>query len=398
MWNDILLSVLFVICLAWFLQDRVLRERLKSSYLALAVVVFAVFQLLFALRGIAIGTVGFEAAAVGLTLNVRGPLFLLCCIVLMKYSSWPQGRWLRIMVGSAVIVAAFAVLQFTVLPKNFLTHFGYGPNTILPYETINSNESYVRFASTTRGVNPLGAYMAIMIPLVIALWAKLRPKLTWLLIVALMFGAMIVSFSRSAWIGCAVALVCLLALRLKTRRDWLWASGIAAVILILVGITFAAVPKSTVFQNIFLHTDDKSTIREDSNDARYGAFFTTMREIVHEPLGRGVGSAGPASVHNTKAEPRIAENYFLQITQETGWFGLFVYLAMLVIIGLQLWRLRGRRLALGLFAALLGTVVINMLSFAWTDDTLAFTWFGLAGLVLGGWMWRQSKPHDSIDE
>jgi len=397
-WDDIALVVLLAICTVWYIGDAALRERLKNSYVALVVVVFAVVQLCFTIRGAALGTVGPVAALMGLALNLRGPLFLLVGIIVMKYSAWPIGRWLRIALSSAIIVAAFGVLQLTVLPKDFLTHFGYSSATILPYETINSNESYVRFASTTRGVNPLGAYMAMMIAIVIALWTKLRPKLTWAIVTALLLGAMVASFSRSAWIGCAISLACIVALRLKTRKDWLWAGGIVVVASVVVGVLFASLAGNMTLQNVLLHTDKSSSIKEDSNDARYSAFFTTVREITHDPLGKGVGSAGPASIHNTQAAPRMAENYFLQITQETGWFGLFVYLALIGIIGMQLWKLRDEKIALGLFAALAGTVAINMLSFAWTDDTLAFTWYGLAGLVLGLWVWRQNDVHAIVTE
>lgn len=398
MWNDIALIVLFGVCAVWFVRDSELRERLKNSYVALAIVAFVIVQVCFGLRGLALGTTGGTAMLIGLAFNIRGPIFLLCCLILMKYSSWPIGRWIRIAVRSAVIVAAFAVLQFTVLPKDFLTHFGYGPTTILPYETINSNEAYIRVASTTRGVNPLGAYMAVMIPIVVALWAKLRPKYVWGIVATLMVGAMVVSFSRSAWLGCAASLACILALRLKTRKDWWWAAGITAVMIVVFVVSFAVFSKNTVLQNVVLHTDEKSSIKEDSNDARYNVFFSTVREVAREPLGRGVGSAGPASIHNTKADPRMAENYFLQITQEAGWFGLFTYLAMLYVIGMQLWKIRNQSVALGLFAALIGTVVINMLSFAWTDDTLAFTWFGLAGFTLGAWVWQAKESHDRISQ
>lgn len=398
MWNDITLIILMGICLVWLFRDSMLRQRLKDSYVTLAVVIFVALQVCFMLRGLVLGSVGVEAALIGLALNVRGPLFLLSCLILVKYSDWPLERWLKVAFRSAIIVAAFAVLQWTVLPRDFLTHFGYGSHTILPYETINSNDAYIRVASTTRGVNPLGAYMAIMLVLLAALWKKLRPKATWIIIAISMVMAMFASFSRSAWLGCAAGLLFIYALRLKTRRQWLWAGGIALSFLVLLGVSFAVVQKNTVLQNVVLHTDETSSIKQDSNDARYSAFFTTIREVVHEPLGRGVGSAGPASIHNTKAEPRMAENYFLQITQETGWFGLFAYLAMLAIVGIQLWRLRKQRVTKGLLAAFIATVVINMLSFAWTDDTLAFTWFGLAGITIGTWMWRRPAKAAIIPE
>jgi hypothetical protein len=39
-------------------------------------------------------------------------------------------------------------------------------------------------------------------------------------------------------------------------------------------------------------------------------------------------------------------------------------------------------LALGLLAALLGITFVNLLSQAWTDNTLSYLWWGLAGIAL----------------
>ena len=96
----------------------------------------------------------------------------------------------------------------------------------------------------------------------------------------------------------------------------------------------------------------------------------------------GVSSAGPASLRNTKAEPRIAENYFVQIGQETGVFGLALYLLVLGAATMQLWRRSNDRLAVGVLATFAGLIVINMLSHAWADDTLAYTSFAFLGFVL----------------
>ena len=56
-----------------------------------------------------------------------------------------------------------------------------------------------------------------------------------------------------------------------------------------------------------------------------------------------------------------------------------------VIIGgvaYLLWSHRSDPLALSLFASLIGLTVINLLSHAWADDTLAYLWWGFAGVAM----------------
>lgn len=377
----------------WLAKDKSLRAWAAQSYVLLTIVLFIVLNLLFGARGVLLGNVSIGAFLFGLLLNLRYLVFFLVVMMLMKYSQWSRERWLRIIIIGAVIVSAFAVLQFTVLPHDFLAHFGYGIATIEPYETINNNQAYIRVASTLRGANPLGAYMLVMITLLAAIWPRLQRKVTWGIVLALCTGALAFSFSRSAWVGTIVALACLLALRLRTRQHWLRAGLGALGFTVLLGTAFAVFHNNRLLQNALYHTDDNSTITVSSNDQRSSAIRSGVHDIVHEPLGRGVGSAGPASVHNTAAPARLAENYYLQIGQELGWFGLISYVAITLAVGFQLWQQRRDRLALGLLAAFAGLFVVNMLSHAWTDDTLAYIWWGLAGIVIGQGLWQKSINH-----
>ena len=91
--------------------------------------------------------------------------------------------------------------------------------------------------------------------------------------------------------------------------------------------------------------------------------------------------AGPASVYNPK-RIRIAEDYYIQIGQETGIVGLGLFLAINICVGLRLWQRRSDPLALGLFASFLGLVIVNLFSHAWADPTLAYLWWGLAGIAM----------------
>src|SRR6185437_15347018 len=92
-----------------------------------------------------------------------------------------------------------------------------------------------------------------------------------------------------------------------------------------------------------------------------------VHDIIHQPFGRGPGSAGPAIVYNN-GQPRIAENYYVQIGQETGWVGLILFLLINAGVGYLLWVRRRDPLAVMLYGSLIGISFINLLSHAWTDD------------------------------
>lgn len=389
-----MLTVLVGVVAWWLIRDKALRDWASQSFLVLVIVIFTVLNVLFGIRGVLLGTVEIEAFLLGLLLNLRYLVFFLAVVILMRYSNWSRQRWLRIVLTSAIIVSAFAVLQYTVLPHDFLAHFGYSTATIEPFETINNNPDYIRVASTLRGANPLGAYMLVIITLLVALRPWPQRKTAWSIVLALCLGALVFSFSRSAWLGTLVALLCVVILRLQTRRQWQQAGLVSLGIAILMVTAFFAFQDNRFAQNALYHTDDNSTVAVSSNDQRSSALLAGARDVLHNPLGRGVGSAGPASVHNTAAPARLAENYYLQIGQELGWVGLLAYLAVSFAVGFQLWRQRRDPLALGLLAAFVGLFVVNMLSHAWADDTLAFIWWGLAGIAIGQGLWsKKAKTH-----
>ncbi|HSH18546.1 MAG TPA: hypothetical protein VK978_04110, partial [Candidatus Saccharimonadales bacterium] len=136
-------------------------------------------------------------------------------------------------------------------------------------------------------------------------------------------------------------------------------------------------------QNIFFHTNEHSRSAESSNAGHVAAVRNGSADMVQAPLGSGTGTAGPASVYN-QAPARIAENYYIQIGQEVGVLGLALFLAINVLVVRRLWALRqSSTLAVVLLASFLGITIINLLMHAWTDDTLAYLWWGFAGAAVG---------------
>jgi hypothetical protein len=189
------------------------------------------------------------------------------------------------------------------------------------------------------------------------------------------------SFSRSAWIGAALSIIVVLLVGVsqgRGRRIMLYvgvAGGVIALSLLLI------LHNNARFDNIIFHTQVHSVAKQSSDQGHASALRIGLHDLVHEPFGRGPGTAGPASDYNSHPA-RIAENFFVQIGQETGWLGLLVFITINGGVGYLLWLGRKSSLALSLLASLIGLTFVNMLSHAWADDTLAYVWWGLAGIAI----------------
>jgi O-antigen ligase len=201
------------------------------------------------------------------------------------------------------------------------------------------------------------------------------------LLYVLGFAALYFTYSRSAWLGVFAATAWLVwgLLHSQQSRRLVLVTGAAAV-LAFAGVGYALRDNDN-FQNLFFHTNEHSKSAESSNAGHFRAATEGVGDILRQPQGGGPGSAGPASFY--ASHTRIAENYFVQIGQELGTFGLGMFVAINVIVAVRLWRGRGLLLNEVLLASFIGLTLVNLLLHAWADDTLAYIWWGLAGAAIG---------------
>ena len=151
-------------------------------------------------------------------------------------------------------------------------------------------------------------------------------------------------------------------------------------LLIIIFTSMVLVQTNKNAQNALLHTSETSNIALSSNEVRLSSVKSATNDALHHPLGQGPGTR-PASFRNDHPA-KIAENYYLQIFQEVGLLGMGIFIAINVIVGFELWKRQKDLLSLALLASLIGLTFVNVVSHAWSDDTLAYLWWGLAGLAL----------------
>jgi hypothetical protein len=394
LWKEFLLAIITVGSLLLIILDKKIRFHTLSRRLVQIILAYIVLNVVWGLIALNSDDVTSKALGYGLIVNLRYLVFFLVAWAVTLRISRLRRHWQWLLLWPATIVIIFGLLEVFVFPNGFLKHFGYGPSTINPVETINSNLGYVRAMSTLRGANPLGAYLTIPISLLAVL--MLRSGHRWRQGVLMLGGLALLFFtySRSAWIGTMLAIAAVVfAAKLPKRYQKLAVYVSIGVVVVILGLGIAF-KNSTKFENFVFHTQHHSAVQTTSDQFHLSAIKSGLKDLSKHPLGSGPGTAGPASIYNGSHPARLAENYYIQIGQEVGWLGLALFILINVGVGYLLWLRRDDPLALSLFASLIGITFVNMLSHAWADDTLSYIWWGLAGLAMTP---DRSKTPDSPD-
>jgi len=209
----------------------------------------------------------------------------------------------------------------------------------------------VRIYSTLDNPNLLAGYLLPILPLAVVVllrWRRPLPRLFAITTLAMGTAALVLTYSRGAWMGLvAAAAVLAVLLALRTTRSWppLWRKVIPVVVL-LGGASLLAV---LVWQVEPLRVRVLSLVagREDSsNNFRINVWLAALDMIQARPwLGIGPGNDAFNLIYPLYAQPRFsalsAYSIPLELAVEAGIPGLLAGVGLVVASlrqGLQLWR------------------------------------------------------------
>lgn len=383
-WKEILLALLVPLVIWYCLLRPDVAKAVWKHWLTKLAAMYVVLQFIFAI----VSQASTDAALAGFLMNVRFFAMLILGMVivasghplLIKCKKWLPA-WLLVI---TVALSVLAILQVTVVPRDFLAQFGYNKQTtIAPYLEVDQSSSALRAFATMRGPNPFGSYLLLPLALAVVMIARQRRNI--LACSALILGtvALVLTSSRSAWLGATAGLL-LLAVTLVPKAHlikWAKRGAIpAAIVLIIFGWLAVTVPQIRLA--VFHSRADRATLTTGSSDEHWQKTIDGIKDVAAHPLGQGVGTAGPASFYNKNQPPKVAENYFVQIAQETGIIGLILFAAINCLVVYQLWRQRADIWTKALLASFVGITVVNFFLHGWADDPTAMTWWGIAGLYL----------------
>ena len=352
----------------------------------------------------------------------------LVSFLILRRVSWSDcflPRAERALLGVGVIVALYGIVTFF-LPAGFFTWLGYsdlhslyvpdGP--LAAFQQIGGS-SLRRIQSTMSGPNQMGLWL--MIPWGVCIASLVRKNVTSLLryfVLACIAIALLLTFSRSAWIGATIIALLGVGSLLPRMVFWRVTAALGALVLII------AVTVSLLVPSVF--------IRFSSSRDHYLRPMEAVRSIIAHPLGQGLGSAGPASnrvsdacvfldagadatwakdrpdlcvfVGDAQVQPAdrdcncpfIPENWYLQIGVELGVLGLILYAMFIIFI---VWHLQDAvksekrkeknndgistfHFSLFTFLFFVGLSIAALFLHAWEDAAVAYTAWLLVAVLL----------------
>lgn len=317
---------------------------------------------------------------------------------------------LKKMIWVSIPVLSFGCLQTFALPRDLLSHIGYSMtvsvtgNPLPPYHLILGD--VVRAMSTFPGPNSLAFYAVLIFFMVYFLGREQLGKVAWYGVGGLSLLTLLLTFSRGHFLSlvCSFLLIGSFALLSRPKRVlfdkarrgsyFLTAGTIILLVVSFWGLLQAGqvqrshVPSALTF---FLH-DDSTAIHRDLRLEAWDIIKTHSG-------GTGLGTSGLATT-NTGGVVFNPESWYVQITQELGWLGIF---AAMVTIGFAFSVLAtmychlsdqmDRRLVLFLLCGFTATLLSANFLPSWFE-VASISWWILFGFFLSDYL--RSFPRSEV--
>ena len=323
------------------------------------------------------------------------PLIAFLALRRVEWSDQFSSRLLKILLIVAAVVSVYGILSMY-MHQQFFTWLGYSdlhslyqPDAPLAAFQKIGGTAIRRIQSTMSGPNQLGLWL--LIPLSIAL---VRKNAVGVFIVF----AMMLTLSRSALLAAGVFIAVILWRQLPRKKFFQFAAAMFCLsfVLSIVAYFFAA----------------DIIVRKASTSDHISRPLAAIQIIKENPLGLGLGTAGPASnrtsgtcvflsegsdaswaqVHTNLcvfvgdvqvqpedkacACPVLPENWYLQIGLEMGILGFALFIALVILI------LKKLPKNSPVFLAFLGISIASLFLHAWEDAAVAYTVWVLAAVML----------------
>ncbi len=227
-------------------------------------------------------------------------------------------KCLNVLMLSILIVSLISIIR-VVLLKYFGMDLGFGKVYLsLGQKTILG---YPRVTSTYLDPNAFGCFLVSGLPMIVyfAITRKGKSKLFYITISILGTVALLLSYSRGAWIGMAVALVVLLGILVKRRSATLWPFAFATTIalVLLIFIIFGG----SIIQTVYAPLRD---LNPESAETRLGLWSDAWGTFAKYPIfGNGFGGF---LLENSL----LTHSTFFQLLAALGLFGLIPFLLLIL--------------------------------------------------------------------
>ena len=323
--GDILFGIILILSFVFWIKTKKI-----NSFLLWPLVLFALFV------GWAwLSLIWASTALVGMYFALRLTQILLIFLIFVILKPKPSTILSSLVIGAAV-QGIIAIAQFTLGWTPAFKWFGLasksawelGPGVV---ETISGR--WLRAYGSLPHPNILGGYLAAGLLGAIHLLLHVKKSNRWWLWPSLIIisQGLVLSFSRSAWLGFGVSALLLIIFALKDRIVF----KKLILLLILVAIIFAF--NFAILQDLFLsRLGSVGRLEAISITERETQIEFAMRAIKLHYLGLGVGNYTHWLQRIYPLEPgyiyQPVHSHYLLIWAELGWFGIISFVLSLLLL------------------------------------------------------------------
>lgn len=388
LWKEYLLLILLVIVVI----KTFIRKKLPFKLLLLDKIILGFFLLAFICFLLFGGTLGQKILGLRYDLEFLVVYFLARSFNLKKSEI---KTLLTLFLGAAIFSIIFGLLQISLLPPSFLVSLGYSKNMdiysqtgIIPtYDSIHPFlPNFYRIQSTFPGALQFSSYLTLVMSITFALTLFIKKKkkvfLGSLFFISLI--ALFATYARSAWLGFLVSVFVMLFIYVRKKIYVILPAAISVFLGLILVISLFNVQ---AFQTLILHGEVRDGGLFGSTQAHQSAFTESIKLAIQNPLGIGVGAAGPAS--KATVNVIIPENWYLQIVLELGIAGLVIFVSIIYFLFRKLLDIFKnsqdnfyKMLSLGLIGSLVGVSVSSLFLHTWADTPAVYSFWIFAGLVI----------------
>lgn len=253
------------------------------------------------------------------------------------------------------------------------------PQVTESWVDVTTSGELVRVFASMGNPNYLAEYMALYLPIGVALWLQHKGRRLELAIpIGLMAAALLLSWSRGGWLAFVVAMVVFVLMRMP---HW-------SVLMFLGGLSVPLVAPESIMRRLV----SAFTLADSSNMYRvsvWAGIQAMLKKFWF--IGAGLGAEAFAKVYEEFMLPGAhvvhAHNTYMEVFAEMGILGLiavlwsiFAVIRRSYVVGVQQ---RSSLIIAAVPAALLGLMFHGLVEHIWYNPKLLFAFWAVAGLGVG---------------
>ncbi|MBN9900794.1 MULTISPECIES: O-antigen ligase family protein [Bacillus cereus group] len=310
-WKDVLLILVFIRSL-FDARNRQKHKFLPIPFFYLLAFIFLGTAYLFIKSDFIRGLSGYRYD--------YEPFLILFAAYNLKIDRKKIFRFLKAFLIFSFLLAIWALIQANILGTKFLFENGYGNNGYLDPAYFIAGHTFQRAMGTLAVPNNYGVFVGISIIIAVYFRGFFKNKWLYYIFLTIQCISLIETFSRSAWLGLIMCIVIYVLLE-KKKKLFMMIVFIATIGSLYFFVMLITNPDNTIV-NYLIKT---ITLQDSSSLGHWNSWIEGINFITNNPIGIGLGIAGPKASALTGEFLNVESSYFL-IAYELGVIGLLLFL------------------------------------------------------------------------